>query len=143
MFLIFPHVAVAYNCYSQNYRSGGYRAATANYVAVVVDQAAAAAAAAERVRVENNPAVSYAGNSIADTTDNVPMLADNTALNNIDNVPLATENAIAIPLQSRFKRHLITLKYAFPIISILATPIWLLGGFSGWGARSPIGLNVC
>ena len=115
-----------------------YRAATVNYVAVAVDHAAAVAAteAAEHAAVaaEDNAAANYA--------DNVPILAGNGALGNADNVGLVTDNAITVPA-SKFKKIMNKLKYILPMLTIAAVPVWLLGGLSGWGAVSPVGLNVC
>ena len=58
-----------------------------------------------------------------------------------DAVAPAVDN-VADPPPSRFKNIVKALKYISPSLIILA-PIWLLGGFSGLGVGSPVGLNVC
>ena len=77
------------------------------------------------------------GTGTETTSDNINLLADDAA---------AVAAGTSFRKSSKIKiKQIITkhYKYALPLLSIVIGPVWLLGGFSGLGAGSPIGVNVC
>ena len=59
-----------------------------------------------------------------------------------NNVDTANYVVVGNPRTSNFKNVMKKFKYTLPVLMVLAPVIWLMGGFSGWGASSPLGLDV-
>ena len=99
-----------------------------------------AAASRDYTVAFNNAVVVFNNAGAGAAVDNALPLADNSAA--VDNAGASDNVVVTTFPPSKFNDIINKLKYALPVLIILS-PIWLLGGFSAWGAGSPVGLNVC